>query len=69
MPASDYSLVTYEDGKTPRAWCWEIKREGKSLGVRLSGGGYQSQAAAEFAGQRELQRFLADLIHEERRKR
>lgn len=69
MPASDYSLVTYDDGKNPRPWHWEIKRLGKSLGVKLSGGGYQSQAADEFAGQREFQKFLADLIQEEERKR
>ncbi len=61
--------MTYEDAKNPHAWHWEIKRHGKSLGVKLTGGAYQSQAAAEFAGQREFQRFIADLIQEEKRKR
>jgi hypothetical protein len=69
--------VTYEDAKNPRAWHWEIKRHGKSLGVKLTGslgvkltgGAYQSQAATEFAGQREFQRFITDLIQEEKRKR
>jgi len=61
--------VTYEDGKNPRTWHWEIKRQGKSLGVKVTGGGYQSQAAAEFAGRRSLQEFLTALALEEKNKR
>jgi hypothetical protein len=69
LPASDYYLATQIDGKNPNRWSWEIRRHNGSLGVKLTDGGYQSRAAAELAGQRVLQKFLADLIKEEKRKR
>jgi hypothetical protein len=69
VPASDYYLATQIDGKNPSRWSWEIRRHKGSLGVKLTDGGYQSQAVAELAGQRELQKFLAELIQEEKRKR
>jgi hypothetical protein len=38
------------------------------LGVKFGSGGYQSQTAAEFAAKQALQRFLEDLVREEKRK-
>jgi hypothetical protein len=69
VPASDYSLEIFDDGKLPHPWRWEIKRHNRSLGVKLTGGGYQSQAAAEFAGRRQFQEFLVALALEEKRRR
>jgi hypothetical protein len=39
------------------------------MGVRISEGGYQSQAAAEYAGRIALARFLEALAIEEKRGR
>jgi hypothetical protein len=38
------------------------------MGVRFGSGGFQSQAAAEFAGKQALERFLEELAKEERQK-
>jgi hypothetical protein len=38
------------------------------MGVKLGANGYQSEAAALYAGQRALQEFLEALRREERRK-
>jgi hypothetical protein len=38
------------------------------MGVRFGSGGFQSLAAAEFAGKQALERFLDELAKEERRK-
>jgi hypothetical protein len=39
------------------------------MGVRLGAAGFQSQAAAEYAGKQALERFLEELSKEERQKR
>jgi hypothetical protein len=39
------------------------------MGIRIGSGGYQSETAAEFAGKRELEKFLDALAKEERRAR
>jgi hypothetical protein len=39
------------------------------MGVRVGASGYQSQAAAEYAGNAALDRFLDDLSKEEARRR
>jgi hypothetical protein len=39
------------------------------MGVRIGSGGYLSQAAAEYAGKRELDDFLKALAKEERQRR
>jgi hypothetical protein len=37
------------------------------LGIKMTGDGYQSDMAAQFAGKQELEEFLADLLKEEKR--
>ena len=64
----DYYIVTRETGQRPNPWEWEIRRHSKPMPVKLSGGGYRSQMAAEFAGKRELEEFLKLLAQEEKRK-
>jgi hypothetical protein len=63
----DYYIVTRETGERPVRWRWEIRRHSKPMGVNLGGDGYQSQAAAEYAGNRALAAFLEQLAKEERR--
>jgi hypothetical protein len=67
MQVSEYYVVTSRDGERAKAWCWEIQRRSKPMGVKLSGDGYQSEAAAEFAGKRALAEFLRALSNEELR--
>ena len=68
LTTTDYFLVTDENGKAPHKWTWEIRRRSQPMGVRLTGEGYQSRSAAEFAGQRALTEFLDLLAKEERRR-
>jgi hypothetical protein len=39
MQVSKYYIVTSRDGERPKAWCWEIQRRSKPMGVKLSGDG------------------------------
>ena len=67
--ATDYYVFTSRQGeKHPERWSWEIRRKSKPLGVKLTGDGYQSEAAAQFAGRRALTELLAGLAKEERRR-
>jgi hypothetical protein len=66
---SDYYLVTFMTNERPHPWAWEIKRRSQPLGVRLRDNGFQSQASAEFAGNRALKEFLEALVKEEKTKR
>ena len=51
MRATDYYVFTSRRGeKHPERWNWEIRRKSKPLGVKLTGNGYQSESAAQFAG-------------------
>jgi hypothetical protein len=60
MRATDYYVfASMRDEKHPERWSWEIRRKGKPLGVKLTGDGYQSEAAAQFAGRRALTELLA----------
>ena len=61
MQVSEYYIITSREGEHPKAWCWEIQRRSKPMGVKLSGSGFQSEAAAEFAGKRALGEFLVAL--------
>jgi hypothetical protein len=65
----DYYIVTYEMDQRRYPWCWEIRRRSNPMGVKIAGDGYQSQAAAEYAGNMELARFLEALAFEEKRGR
>jgi hypothetical protein len=63
----DYYVVTSRRGEHPERWSWEIRRKSKPLGIRLTGEGFQSNAAAQFAGKKALKDFLDELSKEERR--
>ena len=65
---SDYYLVTFTT-KGPYSWAWEIKRRSKPMDIRYTDSGFESQASAEIAGNRELNEFLEALAKEEKRKR
>lgn len=65
----DYHIVTYETDKRPYPWRWEITRHSKPMGVRITEGGYQSQAAAQYAGKIALAGFLEALAIEAKRGR
>jgi len=67
LHATDYYVLTSNQGD-PGRWSWEIHRKSKPLGVKLTGDGYQSEAAAQFAGRRALTELLAGLAKEERRR-
>jgi len=66
--ATDYYVFTSRGKKHPERWNWEIRRKSKPLGVKLTGNGYQSESAAQFAGRRALTELLAGLAKEERRR-
>jgi hypothetical protein len=67
--ATDYYVFTSRRGNHPERWSWQIGRKSKPLGVRLTDDGFQSEAAAQFAGKRALAEFLAELSKEEKRPR
>ena len=68
-PINDYYVVTSRRGERPERWGWEICRESKPLGIKMTADGFQSEMAAQFAGKRALANFLADLSKEEIRAR
>ena len=63
---SDYYLITSRRGEYPDRWSWEICRKSSPLGIKMTGDGFQSEMAAEFAGKRALADFLFDLSKEEK---
>jgi hypothetical protein len=64
---NDYYVITSRRGEHPDRWSWEIRRKSKPLGVKMTGDGYQSDTAAQFAGKQALTVFLTDLAKEEKR--
>ena len=66
-PIDDYYVVTSRRGQQPERWSWEILRKSRPLGIKMTGDGYQSEVAAQFAGKQALAEFLADLLKEEKR--
>ena len=66
-PANDYNVVTSRRGQHPDRWSWEIHRKSTPLGIKMTGDGYQSDTAAQFAGKQALAEFLVDLLKEEKR--
>jgi hypothetical protein len=66
--ATDYYIFTSRCGDFPARWSWEIRRKSRPMGVKLTGNGYQSESAAQFAGRRALTELLAGLAKEERRR-
>jgi hypothetical protein len=65
----DYYIVTSRCGQHPERWGWEICRKSKPLGIKMTGDGYQSDTAAQFAGKQQLAEFLIELSKEEKRSR
>jgi hypothetical protein len=64
---NDYYVVTSRRGQQPERWSWEMHRKSTPLGIKMTGDGYQSDAAAQVAGKQALEEFLADLLKEEKR--
>jgi hypothetical protein len=64
---NDYYVITSRRGERPDRWSWEIRRKSKPLGIKMTGDGYQSDTAAQFAGKQALAVFLTDLEKEEKR--
>jgi hypothetical protein len=64
---NDYYVITSRRGEQPDRWTWEIRRKSKPLGIKMTGDGYQSDTAAQFAGKQALAVFLTDLEKEEKR--
>ena len=68
-PIDDYYVITSLRVGHPERWGWEILRRSKPLGIKMTGDGYQSDFAAQFAGKRALADFLIELSKEEKRSR
>ena len=64
-PLRDYYVIIARRGDL---WCWEMRRKSKPLGIKMTGDGFQSYSAAQFAGKQALEDFLSDLLKEENRK-
>ena len=69
MTNAEYYLITSQSSERPERWSWEIRRRSTPLGVKLTADGFQSEAAAKFAGKRALDEFLFELSKEESRTR
>jgi hypothetical protein len=65
-PINDYYVITSLRVGHPDRWSLEIRRKSKPLGIKMTGDGYQSDTAAQFAGKRALAEFLAALLKEEK---
>ena len=65
-PINDYYVITSLRVGQPDRWSWEIRRKSKPLGVKMTGDGYQSDTAAQFAGKQALAEFLAAPSKEEK---
>jgi hypothetical protein len=63
----DYYVVTSRQGARPESWSWEIRRKSQPLGIKMTGDGFQSDGAAQFAGKQALADFLSALAKEEER--
>jgi hypothetical protein len=60
-PRRSFHVVVTRNGTAHEAWCWEIRRKWKPMGVRLWEGGFRSYRAAELAGRSALEDFLNGL--------
>jgi hypothetical protein len=65
---NDYYVITSRRLGSPNRWSWEIRRKSKPMGIKMTGDGFQSEIAAQFAGNRALADFLSDLAKEAKRK-
>ena len=69
MTNTEYYVIISRHSEHPERWSWEIRRRSTPLGVKLTADGFQSEAAAQFAGKRALDEFLSELSNEEKRTR
>jgi hypothetical protein len=53
-----YYVMATRETAYPPSWRWQIVRRGKSMGVRIDGGGFTTYEAARLAGSRALTEFL-----------
>jgi len=65
----DYYIDAFDTGQGPLHWRWELRRRSSPMGVIVGRTGYQSRAAAEYAGKSALEEFLTALAKEEKRRR
>jgi hypothetical protein len=63
---NDYYVITSRRGQNPDRWSWDIRRKSKPLGIKMTGDGFLSDGAAQFAGKQALRDFLSDLAKEEK---
>jgi hypothetical protein len=56
-PINDYYVITSRRGQHPDRWSWEILRKSRPLGIKMTGDGFQSETAAQFAGNRRWRNF------------
>jgi hypothetical protein len=64
---NDYYVVTSRRGDHPDRWSWNMRRKSRPLGIKMTGDGFESDGAAQFAGKQALADFLSDLAKEEER--
>jgi hypothetical protein len=60
-PRRSFYVVVSRAGDEQDAWCWEIRRKRRPMGVRLWQGGFRSHRAAQLAGKDALEDFLNGL--------
>jgi len=55
--SNDYLVVTRRDPRLP-IWSWKILRPSQPLGVKLTGGDFESEKTPRLAGERALKELL-----------
>jgi hypothetical protein len=60
-PRRSFYVIVSRNGSEQDAWCWEIRRKRRPMGVRLWQGGFRSHRAAQLAGKDALEDFLNGL--------
>ena len=63
-PRRSFYVAVFRNEDQGDAWCWEIRRKRKPMGVRLWQGGFHSHRAAHSAGRSALEDFLNGLAME-----
>ena len=64
--SNDYYVGISRRREQPERWSWEIVRKSKPLGIKMTGDGFQSHSAAQFAGKQALEDFLSELSKKEK---
>ena len=58
---SDYYVSVRSVGNSDITWEWQILRRSKPMGIKLKGGGYNSQNTARKAGSKALNELVIGL--------